>query len=350
MEKINYRLARLEDDNSIRAFLNSITMESDIEVNYGKEPSFFEAINIRGYKNQVIIGEKDNLICSMGARALSKNYLNGKIETMGYLSDLKINNSCRHLRALATGYDFVKSLMEDNEAKLHITTIIEDNKKAKIVLTWKNKSKTIPNYYDFGLLNTYFILPIFKHKIKSNFTLKLADNNNLQEIINFLNKEGSKKQFFPVITEEYIASLPGLSLSDFFIAYQNEEIVGVMANWNQTSFRQVIMKKYRNKAKILKYLPFLPKENKEIMLSYVSFFALKDNDGNIFEFLLSNIHKQSKLPIAICLHEKDNLNIIMKKYFKIIYKSRLYIADYKTDEEIAKLTDDRIPYIELGLL
>ena len=350
MEKINYRLAQPDDDNEIRAFLNSITMESDIEIDYRKEPNFFNAINIRGYKNQIIIGETDGLICSMGARALSKNYLNGKIETLGYLSDLKVMKTNKHLRALTKGYDFVRNLMADSEAKLHITTIIEDNRKAKIALTWKNKSKVIPNYYDLGLLNTYYILPIFKHKIKRNYLLKLGSNYNIQDIIDFLNKEGSKKQFFPAITKEYIQSLPGLKFSDFFVAYKNKEIVGVIANWNQSSFKQIIMKKYKNKAKFLKYLPFLPKENKEILLSYLSFFAIKDNDNDILEFLLANIHRKSKFPLAICLHEKDNLNIVMKNYLKIIYKSRLYIADYKSDEEIEKLTDNRIPYIELGLL
>ncbi len=350
MEKINYRLAKSDDDSAIRAFLNSITLKSDIELDYRKEPSFFNAINIRGYKNQVVIGEANGLICSMGARALSKNYLNGKVETVGYLSDLKVKKTNRHLRALTKGYDFVKKLMSDNEAKLHISTIIEDNRNAKVALTWKNKSKSVPNYYDFGLLNTYYILPIFKHKIKTGYKLELGNNYNIQNIIDFLNKEGSKKQFFPAVTKEYLQSLPALNPDDFFIAYKNEEIAGVIANWNQSSFKQVIMKKYRNKAKILKYLPFLPKENKEILFSCLGFFAVKDNDSDVFEFLLTSIRNKSKFPLAICLHEQDNLNTVMKNYLKIVYKSRLYIVDYKSDEEIEKLTDNRIPYIELGLL
>ena len=350
LAEIEYRLANLDDDSRINRFLASINMESDIEISYRKEPSFFNALSTRGTEHQVLICEVDHKISAIGVRSLTQNYINGKKEIIGYLSDLKVNSKNRKFKIFTEGYSFFKNLMLDNRTKLHTTTIIEDNKKAKAVLTWKNKSSILPNYYDFGRLTTYFILPFFKKNKKFLYSLRTGNIDNIDAIVEFLNKEGSKKQFYPVYTKDYFLNLCGFNLSDFLIAYKDNEIVGVMANWNQSDFKQVIMQKYNNKAKFLKYLPFLPKENQEIKFSYLSFFAVKDNNSKIFECLLTYIHKTTKKPLSICLHEKDNLNSVFTKYFKICYQSRLYIADYKSDEEIKNMVDDRIPYVELGVL
>lgn len=354
MEKVKFRLAdrsNFSDDENIRELINSTTMQSDIELVYTKEPSFLEATNIKGYEVQTVVGEKDRRICVVGSRSLSNNYINGKVETLGYLSDLKIAPKTGK-RTLSEGYLYIKSLMADGRAKTHITTIIEDNKNAKAALTWQNKSKALPNYYNLGLINNYFIFPTLKKHYQKTVEILRGEKNRLKNIVEFLNAEGKKKQFFPSFTEEYFLTLKDFDIKDFYIAYRSGEIVGVLAKWNQNEFKQIVLKSYNNKMKWLKYLPFLPKEKQKLNFVYASFFAVKNNDSDIFNQLFAYFYNDNFKNgfIALSMHEKDSLNKVAKQYLKINYKSRLYVSEYKTDEEIHAMLDDRVPYIEVGVL
>ena len=246
----------------------------------------------------------------------------------------------------------MKSLMDDKRAKLHIATIIEDNKQGKVALTWANKNPNIPNFYDLGIMNTYFILPILPKFISKQVQIIRGTIDILDDIVKFLNTEGAKKQFFSVYTKEYFLNLPNFNIEDFYVAIKNNEILGVMAKWEQTPFKQVIIKKYNNKWKWIKKLigKILPQEHEPIKQFYLSFIVIKNNNNFVFEALLSKIYNDNMnyKYFSLILHSKDNLNLSLKKFFSIKYKSRLYITEFIEDEEIIKMVDDRIPYLELA--
>lgn len=332
-------------------------MSGDIEVLYKRDPNFFYGAEIQGFKNEVLVAlnEKDEIV-AVGGRTLKKVYVNGFLKTIGYLSDLRVGKNARHLHILANGYREMGELMQMTPAYMHLTTIIEDNKQARAALTWKNKHKFIPNYFDVGRINTYFVLPIFKKNFFKKFEIRNGSVGNIDEIVTFLNQEGAKKQFFPLYTKEYFMKLRGFNLSDLYVAYSKGKVVGVSAKWKQSSFKQVVLKKYHGKMRWIKKIlgHFLPDENEEIEHIYLAFNVVKNNDLTIFKALFAKIyndlHKSTVKYFVIAFHEKDPLQKALKGYIKITYKSRLYIADYKTDEELKALIDDRIPYIEVATL
>ena len=126
----------------------------------------------------------------------------------------------------------------------------------------------------------------------------------------------------------------------------------MVAKWEQTPFKQVIIKKYDNKWKWIKILTgkMLPKENEPIKQFYLSFIVIKDNNNEIFETLLKKVDNGNRhyKYFSMILHSKDNLNHSLSKFFSIKYKSRLYITEFMKDKEIMKMIDGRIPYLELA--
>ena len=342
------------DNRDVLELINSTYIKGNIEILFSKEPNYLEAMHTTADIVQPVVGKINNKVEVLGARSLKKVYINGEEETLGYLSDLRISPKAKKMRALSKGFEFMKTLMNDKRAKLHIATIIEDNRQGKIALIWKNKSLHVPNFYDLGVINTYFIFPIFPKFCGKRIQIIKGSIDFLDKIVNFLNSEGRKKQFFPVYTKDYFLNLPNFSLNDFYIALEDEEIVGVMAKWEQTPFKQVVIKKYNGNWVWIKKLTgeFLPKENEPIKQFYLSFVAIKDNDNKIFEALLNRIYNYNKHYnyFSLVLHSKDRLNKSLKKYFNIKYKSRLYITEFLPDSEIKDLIDDRIPYLELASL
>ena len=341
------------DDRKVLDLINSTFIKGHIDILFSKEPSYLKSMQVCSDIVQPVTGKIGDKVEILGTRTLKKAYINGKEETLGYLCDLKISHNAKKMQALSNGFKFMKTLMEDNNAKLHISTIIEDNRQGKIALIWKNKSPFVPNFYDLGIMNTYFIfpvLPVFNRKNKVKIvqgSLVLID-----AIVEFLNIEGRKKQFFPVYTKEYFLNLPNFCLEDFYVAIRNKKIIGVAAKWDQTPFKQVIIKKYNGKWNWIKKLTgnFLPEENCPIKQFYVSFIAIKDDNNDIFEAILNKIYNDNKhyKYFSLILHSKDNLNSALKKYFCIKYISRLYITEFLDNSEIKNLIDDRIPYLELA--
>ena len=143
--EVTFRLAGKNDSPVILQFFHSLSMPSDIEIVYKREPDFFHACEVQGTAQVLIAEKQEGGICGIAVRTLKHAYINGEKQVLGYLSDMRIVRPEKHLRILTEGYAQMKKLHQDGQALLHIATIIEGNRKAKSALTWSNKAHSIPN-------------------------------------------------------------------------------------------------------------------------------------------------------------------------------------------------------------
>ena len=353
--KVEFSLMTDADNRGVLDLINSTYTKGEIEILFSKSPNYLSAMKMTADTIQAVVGKIEDRIEVLGTRSLKKAYINGEETTLGYLSDLRVSQNAKKMNSLSKGFQYIRTLMQDNRAKLHIATIIEDNRHGKIALTWKNKSPDVPNFYDLGLMNTYFLIPVLPKFFKlssDKINITRGSFNDLDEITEFLNTEGKKKQFFPVYTKEFFLNLPNFNPQDFYIAKKDNKIAGIVAKWDQTPFKQAVIKKYNKKWIFIKRLTgnILPEENETIKQFYVSFITIKDNNNKIFEALLNQVYEDNKhyKYFSLILHENDGLNNSLKKYFTVKYKSRLYITEFSDDNHIKKLVDNRTPYLELA--
>ena len=356
MERIEFRLATQADNDGILQLMHSIVMPGDIELIYMKSPDFFKAVTTQGKTQQVLVAcREDGKIVATGVRALRRATVNGEAQTIGYLGELRIAPEARRLRVLFNGYKAMKALMTDGQSLLHITTIVEGNRNAKVALTWKNKYSTIPNYVDLGLLKTYFIFP-FLWKRRCKYDIEHGSLANLDAIVDFITAKAKERQFYPVYTRGEFLALPDFHIEDFHVVREGGSIVGVGALWNQTGFKQMLVNKYNGTMKLLKRLfsRFLPDEGEVIANACLSFVAIQDDRAEVLEALLAHIYndlRKTKVRyFMVCLHERDPLNAAVRHFPKLTYRSRLYAADYADEKAIRSRIDNRVPYVEVATL
>ncbi|MEK6828146.1 MAG: hypothetical protein AABX78_02245 [Nanoarchaeota archaeon] len=368
MEKINVELAKKSDDRILNKILRQNEMKGKISIAFQRNPSYFSALKIEGKQNQVIVGrnEKDEII-GFGTRSIKPIYINGRVKNVGYLSNLRIVKGYKEKGYLSEGYNYLKKLHQDKKVDIYYSTILEGNRVAIKILT--SKKSYLPNYHDIGRYCTIAINLFTKQK-KYNNKLKIikGSTQNLMEIVNFINKNGSKKQFYPFYTLSDFTSknsnLIGFDIKDFYVALKDEKIVGVIGKWDQRQFRQIIITGYKGAMLVIKSfynliarfmgVSPLPKPNTQLRFLYVSFIAIEKDYLEIFKELLYTLYNDSVgkgySHILIGLHSNDSLLKVVDEFNHIKFNSRLYIVCWQDGEKFFNELDNRIPYIELSTL
>lgn len=369
MTQFTIELARKSDESNLRNILEDNPIEGDISLSFQRNPNFFHAIGVQGKFNQIVIARKTDTkeIIGFGTRSIKPVYLNGKVCDIGYLSGLRLNEKYRRGTLVARGYRYFKDLHKDGRTPIYITTIIESNLDAKRILT--SKKAGLPAYNDFGL---YYLIAINllakKRKIGNDINIINGSKENLEKIMEFINKEGPRKQFFPYYSKkDFISgdgSLRDLNIEDFYIAVKKNKIVGVMAKWDQTNFKQSKVINYKGKMKFAK--PFynfgarifgyhaLPNPGDQLRFFYTVLLAIESDDPEVFRSLLNKMHNDSigtdYSYFLVGLHSKDPLLKVIGDYHHIKYTSHLYIVCWQDGETSYKNLDGRIPYLEIGTL
>ncbi|HVU27011.1 MAG TPA: hypothetical protein VHG71_04660 [Verrucomicrobiae bacterium] len=247
---IRFALATEEDDAAIRRLLRENPMRGAINVSFEREPNYFHSVGIGGADDQTILAfEKGRLVC-MGRCSIRDRYANGETCRVGYLSDLRLDSSAQgRFDILRRGYQFFHELHQDNPADFYFTSVTADNSRSLRFL--QRGLPGMPIYKPFADFVTLLIpVPRYQGKLSRLKSKEIKSENgsqeNLSELVNFLNTHASRCNLSTVWDEEKILSLEnhGLRLSDFNILFDDKKIIGCAAVWDQRDFKQVVIREY----------------------------------------------------------------------------------------------------------
>ena len=357
-------LAEESDEELLRNCLRSNEMPGTISVAFESEPNFFDAINIQGTKTQVVVGKtENNKVIGFGTRAIRPVYVNGEVIDVGYLSGLRVNPEFRNNSFLARGYKFFRELDSDGKVPFYLTTIIEDNVVARRIL--ESGRASLPNYIPIDRLST-FIIKTGKRESRKVHEVVKGNEVRLEEIVGFMNEHGRDKQFFPYYDESDFGTgrLRGLNQCDFYVAIEGDEILGVVAKWDQESFKQTRVTGYDWRMQVARPLinlssrfsniPKLPKEGELLHYFYASFPVIRENDPTILSSLLNEVASDPQNRgydyFTLGLTENDNLREAIKPFHPRVYPSRVYLVSFDKSKEDLKYLNGRTPYLEVGTL
>jgi hypothetical protein len=136
--------------------------------------------------------------------------------------------------------------------------------------------------------------------------------------------------------------MKGIRLEDFIVVFQGSEPVGVVALWDQSSFRRMVVKDYSGIMRLAGILdrivgqftraPLLPEKGKPFAPRYLSCVAVKGNDPEIFAALLGEAvtrmrGRKENLLIA-GFFENDRLCTVLNAYFHLPLYSNIYAVDW----------------------
>lgn len=370
MSRYRFELAGPADDADLRHVLADTPMPGDIALTFCREPSFFSAPGVDGFATQVV-GCRDTLsgrIVGFGCRSLRRVYVNGEPATIGYLSSLRLLAEHRNFGLLARGYRYFRDLHRDGQASLYLTTIAEGNDAALKLLT--SGRAGLPAYHAAGRYHTMAIPigAVARPRMPDGMRLAVAGENDWPMIVGFLQRWGSRRQFFPCYGVSDIAAggaLQGLGGTDVLCAWRGNELVGVLGGWGQQDCRQTVVHSYAGRLRWLRPIyntwqrlrerPTLPRAGERISYLTAALPIVADDDRDVFELLLRTLlcrAADGNLAdfLAVGLAEADPLFPALDCLAGTRYVTRVFHVVWPDGEEYRRQLDNRPTYLELGSL
>ena len=369
IREFSFGLATRDDDAAIRRLLAENPVPGEVTVTYEREPDYFLACGTMGRFWQVGVARHipTGRIAGLACRSTRPMFVNGRVEEVGYLSQLRVDNQFRGRWLLAFGMRFAQELHQDGRVSGYVTTIIENNDLARGVLVDRPRDHH-PTYREIGRLETIAIPLRRRRRLQPGpYEVTRGSRYDLAEIVGFLRDQGRYKQFFLAYDAadfEDGLSLPGFNLGDFFIARRDGRVVGLVGLWDQSAFKQTVVREYSRKLKFGRPVynaasliaggrP-LPGRGKAIHHIYASFICIEDNSPEVFSVLLQHLYNESATRryayLSVGLDSRDPLLPVVKSYPHISYPARLYTVCFDETGEFHAKLDTRIPYVEIASL
>jgi hypothetical protein len=369
--RIDVRVATSTDDPDLRRLLRENPMRGDISVSLEREPDVFLAGSTEGERHQTIVA-RDRLqgrTVGMASRSVYSGFLNGQPASLGYLSQLRVDRGYRgRAGLLSKGYALMRSLRAPGDLPFDVTSIVADNTTARRVLS--AGLSDLPMYQELEPFTT-LLLPLWRRRHSRRSAAVRIERGSIERtaaVADCLERNRVRYQFSPRWTHSDLLSPErsrGLRPRDFLVAEGDGRVIGCLAVWNQSSFKQIVVREYgpamqrwRPLAAVAARLlgtPRLPRPGRAISHAYLSHVAVDDDDAEVFEALLERAYNMACDAGYACLivgfaDRHPFLPIVQRNYRSWTYASVLYAVCWENGQAALSGIDRRVPHLEVGLL
>jgi hypothetical protein len=370
MSTLSFELASERDEADLRRLLRENPIPGSISLSFEREPCYFDASLVEGPFHQTIVArERDSgVVIAVGNRSVRPLYVNGQVQDIGYMSQLRVNPTYGKglylARGLAGGFRKYHELHADGRVPFYLMSVIEDNLPARRLLT--SNLPEYPQAREYTRMFTYAVYPLRRKRdlpLPPPIRIIRGEERYVDAIVDCLNRHNARKQFAPSWTR---ASLfrSNLTPADFFLALDKDHILGCLACWDQSDFKQTVVRGYSGSLarwrKVINLfsrfgiLPYLPEPNTPLRHTYACHLAIENDDPVIFEALLRTVYNynvaQNYSYFMIGLAESNPLRNIVERYRPLTYISQLYLVDWNEDNDLQAQLDSRTPGLEIALL
>jgi len=187
-------------------------------------------------------------------------------------------------------------------------------------------------------------------------------------ILDCLARNGARYQLAPVWKAETLFDpihTPNLNPEGFFLAMRGETVVGCLAVWDQSGFKQTIVRAYaaglerwRKLINLVTHLgnwPILPSPNTPFRYCFASHLAIDDDDPQVFALLLRSVYNQAAKQgydyFMLGLNEANPLlPVVTNSYRHITYTGQLYLVDWNAGDGVHLPVGARLAQPEIAIL
>ena len=370
MPTLKFELATQADEADLRRLLRENPIQGSISLSFEREPNYFDASAVEGDFHQTIVARESDSgnVIAFGNRSIRQLYVNGGIKNVGYMSQLRVNPSYGKgmylARGLAGGFKKYHELHRDGRTPFYIMSVIEDNLPARRLLT--SGLSEYPIAREYTRLFTYAIYPVRRKcelPLPASMRIIRGGETYANDIVDCLNRNNANKQLAPHWNCDSLF-LSNLSPSDFFLALDNDHIIGCLACWDQNSFKQTVVRGYsgslarwRKAVNVFSRfigVPFLPKPNTPLKYSHASHLAVDNDDPVVFKALLRAMYnhtlEQGYSYFMLGLAETHPFRKVVESYHPLTYISQIYLVNWGADDDLLSKLDQRIPGLEIAVL
>src|SRR5947207_546834 len=368
MMQVTIDLALPGDDAAIRRLVRRQPVPGRVTIAYEREPDFSLGCAVTGEDCRILVARHtgDGEVIGVACRSVRRVFLNGHEQRIGYLGQLRIDDRFRGQWLVSRGFSLLRKLHEEDPVPGYLVAMIGNNPEATGVLVEKRR-RGFPAFHpvsDYCTLALDVLRP--KPPLEGHAQIFSGSRDQLAEIARFLQKKGPQRQLFPLWTEETLESLTmlGLCLEDLRVARRNGKIVGVMGLWDQSAYKQSVVRGYSGWLKAVAPLwnssaawfgrAALPRPGEKLRSAYAAFVCVAKNDASVFAGLLREIYNLAAARgfdyLLVGLDARDPLLPLASAYAHMLYPSRLYLAEWIDGGHLHEQFDQRSAYLDIATL
>ncbi|MBY0414816.1 MAG: hypothetical protein K2Q18_11650, partial [Bdellovibrionales bacterium] len=285
-------VAHISDNDAILDFYHQTSLSSsESEIHYSRGQDFFAFLKERSKDFLVLLLKDDEgQIQGMGVISFRNGYINGQLQTIGYLGDLRVKMNRKLIREWRSMYaDLMKHspyLRETFYCRYYQTVLIDENLESQNNLAMtKIKHLAYNRILGYEMVNIIGRFKLRTSKENSRFG-SLEDRNIVLEFL----KENSPKDFFAhdwnLELEHRLSTWKDFDMSSLILAFEKSKLVAVSMVWNPIGNKQVSIDKIPTFIKVfhtlVKLLPFfelkaLPIEKKPLEILYLNQLIFSKN-------------------------------------------------------------------------
>ena len=361
------------DDPELRRLLRENPMGGSVRISLEREPDAFLAASVEGdpYTAVVIREAAGGRLVGMGSRAVMDVFVNGRPCRAGYLGQLRlVPDARRSRRLLARGYRAIRRLRAPDELPYDFTSILAENHAALRLL-----GRGLPGLPTYRPLERFVSVlipcrPERRPRTPSALEIVPGSARTLPAIAACLERNARRHQLARRWSLDDLSSevrCRGLRPEDFRIALHQGVVVGCAALWNQSGFKQVVVRGYAPPLRRWRPLvnglagilgtPRLPDPGEAMPHAYLSHVAVDGDEAGVFAALLAEVRAEAArrgLPglVAGFAARHPLLSVLRRCRGRREYESLLHVVHWEDGRaEAEALNDDgRIPHLEVALL
>jgi hypothetical protein len=351
-------LARPADDAGIRGLVRRQTVPGRIRLAMPRDPDFSLGCAVTGAHCRILVARSvaDGAIVGVACRSTRQVFVNGREQRVGYLGQLRVDERFRGRWLLSRGFSLLAAIDRDDPLPIYLASIVDGNDEATGVLVARRR-RCFPTFHEAARYRTD-ALPVRRSKpaLGGREEIVPGTADQLPEVARYLRTEGAHRQFFSVWTDDRLRDLDrlGLRIEDMRIARNHGAIAGVVALWDQTAYKQAVVRGYSGWLKAVAPLTSLPRVGDEVRCAYASLVCVANDDPALFGRLLREVYNLASSRrfdyLLVGLEARDPLLRVVRAYPHVTYPSRLYVASWSDGGRLHEQLDGRPAYVDVATL
>ncbi|TVP55369.1 MAG: hypothetical protein EA349_09560 [Halomonadaceae bacterium] len=371
------RSAQRQDNQGILDLLARTSMPGKVALAFERAPDYFNGAHIACQRPDVYVltpteseqntqdppheGVEILGVFNIGSRDL---YVDGKPRSVYYVHDLRLDRSVRGGKALMACYAKARPIIKDDD--MSTTMLLAEN--IPVLRLLSKKKKGLPNIFHTADVETSLVSGFNKSALgSSGLNIRRATLEDVPIMQAYLQQEGPKRQFFPCYNlNDMLAGDPyylGQRIEDYWLAFDGDELKGLMGAWDQRGFRQTRVVSYSRTIELFR--PFynlwcvfsgamrLPPAGQCFDYLMVHCVLIKDNDPLVFRDLLAHLqqcYRQDYHALVCGLCDRDPLFKAMQGFTRRKLHSYQFLGTWVERDPRQDIDPSLIPYADVARL
>jgi hypothetical protein len=296
-------------DNEALCELSTVPIEGQISLALERCPDFFAGAKVQNEAVEVNLccdrsqGDRIAAVFSTGRR---QAFVDGVASSVRYLSDVRILPEYQGRRPLRMINDYIVELETAEPSAAIQSVMFSDNDAMRGVVRRPVKLLQRLKYlwfYDLGTYRTSAVsLTSGDRGHECQYSVRRATLDDIPAMQSFFDTEAPTKQLYPRYRFDRLDEphYEGLSIGDYFLAYDGAELAGITGVWDQQAFKQTRIAGYRGTLRWLRPVVnvisrvatgfSLPPAGTELRYFYLHTIVTRDNSVAVFRDLVEHIY------------------------------------------------------------